>query len=233
MTSSRQMRESPCIVLIDRRPLTQQCLIQGLSQSWPAAEITALGDSAEVLESPGLERGADLVVFNVGSARVTTPPVRRDIRRLVERFAGVPLVVLADYDECEEVVEAIQLGARGYIATSQNLAEAAEALRFVWVGGTFVPASALIKGTPQLSDLPDEGLRNARLREGLTPRETEVLARLRQGKPNKVIAHELEISESTVKVFVRSILAKLHAVNRTQVAYLTQQQFEEATAEGS
>jgi DNA-binding NarL/FixJ family response regulator len=54
----------------------------------------------------------------------------------------------------------------------------------------------------------------------LTPRESEVLARLRQGKPNKIIAHELAISESTVKVFVRRILIKLHASNRTEVACL-------------
>jgi DNA-binding NarL/FixJ family response regulator len=56
--------------------------------------------------------------------------------------------------------------------------------------------------------------------ESLTPREVEVLARLRLGKPNKVIAHELDISENTVKVFVRRILVKLHASNRTEVACL-------------
>jgi DNA-binding NarL/FixJ family response regulator len=52
----------------------------------------------------------------------------------------------------------------------------------------------------------------------LTPRESEVLARLRQGKPNKIIAHELQITENTVKVFVRRILMKLDASNRTEVA---------------
>jgi DNA-binding NarL/FixJ family response regulator len=54
----------------------------------------------------------------------------------------------------------------------------------------------------------------------LTPRESEVLACPRQGKPNKVIAHELAISESTVKVFVHRILLKLHASNRTEIAVL-------------
>jgi DNA-binding NarL/FixJ family response regulator len=54
-----------------------------------------------------------------------------------------------------------------------------------------------------------------------TPRESEVLARLRLGKPNKIIAHELKITENTVKVFVRQILMKLHASNRTEVASLT------------
>jgi DNA-binding NarL/FixJ family response regulator len=64
--------------------------------------------------------------------------------------------------------------------------------------------------------------------ESLTPRETEVLARLRQGKPNKIIAFELDISESTVKVFVRRILTKLRASNRTEVACLLRGQLESA-----
>jgi DNA-binding NarL/FixJ family response regulator len=66
--------------------------------------------------------------------------------------------------------------------------------------------------------------------EGLTPREMEVVARLRQGKPNKVIAYELEISESTVKAFVRRILIKLNALNRTEVAHLTEGQFDRMQA---
>ena len=59
--------------------------------------------------------------------------------------------------------------------------------------------------------------------QDLTPREMDVAERLRQGKPNKIIAHELQISESTVKVFVHRILTKLGAINRTEVAYLFQE----------
>jgi DNA-binding NarL/FixJ family response regulator len=72
--------------------------------------------------------------------------------------------------------------------------------------------------------LKPAGERETRRFQLLTPRESEVLARPRQGKPNKIIAHELEISESTVKVFVRRILMKLHALNRTEVASLTRGQ---------
>jgi DNA-binding CsgD family transcriptional regulator len=51
----------------------------------------------------------------------------------------------------------------------------------------------------------------------LTPRETEVLVRLRQGKSNRMIAHELGITENTAKVFVRRILMKLHASSGAEV----------------
>lgn len=52
----------------------------------------------------------------------------------------------------------------------------------------------------------------------LTPRERDVAIGVCAGKPNKIIAHELQISEATVKVFVRNILTKLGASNRTEAA---------------
>jgi DNA-binding NarL/FixJ family response regulator len=50
----------------------------------------------------------------------------------------------------------------------------------------------------------------------LTPRQFEVLERLREGKPNKLIARDLQMTEATVKVHVRQIMRKLGAANRTQ-----------------
>jgi DNA-binding CsgD family transcriptional regulator len=50
-----------------------------------------------------------------------------------------------------------------------------------------------------------------------TERETAVLVRLREGQPNKIIAYALGVSESTVKVHLRSIMSKLKVRNRTQI----------------
>ena len=55
---------------------------------------------------------------------------------------------------------------------------------------------------------------------GLSSREKDVLEGLVAGKANKIIAYELNMRESTVKVHVRNIMKKLHATNRTEVAYL-------------
>ena len=111
------------------------------------------------------------------------------------------------------------IGVRGYIPTSLEPSEAAAALQCVEAGGTFVPASAMIKFAQDRQNGPGPSVEHetSALRR-LTPRESEVLARLRQGKPNKIIAHELQITENTVKVFVRRILMKLDASNRTEVA---------------
>ena len=55
-----------------------------------------------------------------------------------------------------------------------------------------------------------------------TERQAAVVEKLSQGKPNKIIAYELDMQESTVKVHIRNIMRKLKATNRTEVAFLYQ-----------
>ena len=52
-----------------------------------------------------------------------------------------------------------------------------------------------------------------------TPREARIAEALRKGKANKIIAYDLNLCESTVKVHIRNIMKKLKATNRTEVAY--------------
>lgn len=52
-----------------------------------------------------------------------------------------------------------------------------------------------------------------------TARQSAVAEGLRRGKANKIIAYELNLCESTVKVHIRNIMKKLGATNRTEVAY--------------
>jgi DNA-binding CsgD family transcriptional regulator len=63
-----------------------------------------------------------------------------------------------------------------------------------------------------------------------SPRQREVLRRLWMGKPNKAIAYELNMCESTVKVHIRQIMKKLNATNRTQVVVLTRPSFPDGGA---
>ena len=79
------------------------------------------------------------------------------------------------------------------------------ALRFISAGGTFVPADALCSTAKP--DYPPEGERQRRSGGlDLPPRELWVVDHLREGKPNKLIARQLEMQENTVRVHVRDIL---------------------------
>lgn len=74
--------------------------------------------------------------------------------------------------------------------------------------------------------LPEEDATLARFQDHFTPRQLEILNCLRRGLANKMIAYELQMRESTVKIHVRNIMKKLHATNRTQVVSMTWNMFE-------
>jgi len=162
--------------------------------------------------------GPALVVVYIRSAGLTATSVQGALDLLRTRLPDTPAVVLSDRDDIDEVNRALSEGVRGYIPTSVECEVAIAALRLIGAGGTFVPADALRSATPK----HDSGLEGERWGQShalpLTPRELSVIDLLREGKPNKLIAAQLEMQESTVKVHVRNILKKLRAANRTHAA---------------
>ena len=125
---------------------------------------------------------------------------------------------MADGEGIDHVTRLLNLGARGYIPTSMSFAIAVQALHLVHAGGVFVPANSVLScrqraDEPRLTPLAAPG--------AFTARQVAVIEGLRKGKANKIIAYELKMRESTVKVHVRNIMKKLNAKNRTEVAYLT------------
>ena len=218
---SRQAGKGMLIVLIDRRPLTRQCISRWLQEGSSNLRVVSVGSPADLLDASRSLSAPHIIIFSIGAASVRDPDVLGKTTLLRRHMSRIPLVLLCDRDDVEEIVAAIEHGVRGYIPTSLEPSEAAAALQCVAAGGTFVPASAVIKLAQDRQNGPGPPIEHetSALRR-LTPRESEVLARLRQGKPNKIIAHELQITENTVKVFVRQILMKLNASNRTDAACL-------------
>jgi DNA-binding NarL/FixJ family response regulator len=101
------------------------------------------------------------------------------------------------------------------------IGQVAEAIKFVLAGGTFVPQSILTKyKRPELSDLPPQEDISPAI-ASFSPRQMEVLRSLWRGLSNKMIAYELRMCESTVKVHIRHIMKKLNVNNRTQVVLRT------------
>jgi DNA-binding NarL/FixJ family response regulator len=212
------------IILIEQRSLNRRLLGDWLRTVWPGCEIEAMA-AADRLAVVGDGRSrVRLAVFSLGNGSVRTPRVEAEICTLLSRIGRAPLIVLGDREDRAEVACALALRARGYVPTSFDEPAAVRAIEFVLAGGTFVPANAVADG--------NGGNGHAvRLDSGdgvacLTPRERDVAAGVCAGKPNKIIAHELQISEATVKVFVRHILTKLGASNRTEAASAIRHQLE-------
>ena len=130
------------------------------------------------------------------------------IARLRELAPALPIVVLSADDRPETVLGAIDRGAAGFIPKSADSAAFAGALREVLDGRVHLPRQALLGAdTAQADD--GEAL-------GLSPRQVDVLRLLVEGRSNKMIMRELELSESTVKTHLQAIFRRLGVSSRTQ-----------------
>jgi DNA-binding NarL/FixJ family response regulator len=211
------------ILLCDPRPLTRQCLAQGLAGCWPEADVLPVAGLQELADTVE-PRVFDLVLLNLGPASATDPEVAQEIEGL-RSCLEAPLALLSDVDDLRAVAGALRCGARAYISTTSDLAVVVSILHLVCAGGTYVPASLIEQAPVMATDPTASAIRTALnpICETFTPKELEIMGRLKDGKPNKIIAYELDICESTVKVHMRHIMGKLSATNRTQAALLAQQ----------
>jgi DNA-binding NarL/FixJ family response regulator len=125
------------------------------------------------------------------------------------------VVVLGEDEDPHHMAEILAQGARGYIPTSVGLSVAIGALHLAMAGGTFVPASALRNSGRERPDAPQ----SVHSMLGLSERQAAVAEAVALGKPNKIIAYEMNLCESTVKVHIRSIMKKMQARNRTEIAF--------------
>ena len=207
------------IGLIDPKPLTRRSISEMLAKAFPDYVTIAASSCEELLEVRGTPSASpQLVIVYARSARITDACVQNPLESVRLQLPDAPVIVFSDRDDVEDVNEALTYGLRGYIPTSVDAAVAFAALRLIHAGGTFIPPHAVRSASGRPDAFPEGGRKGLRDELDLTPRELCVLDLLREGKPNKLIAAELKMEESTVKVHVRNILKKLRAANRTHAA---------------
>jgi len=214
------------LVLLDERTLDRQCLAQCLISSGIGQDVLAYGSIQDWKDDPG-HKDAAAVIMNVGGRKVTDPAVGEEISALVAEVQPTPVIIMAESPEFAQVVKVFDHGAKGYVPSSTRLEICVEAVNLVIAGGTFLPADSVL-GAQNLLSTEDKGAARAPARSlasVFTIRQEEVVKALRQGKANKIIAHELNLRESTVKVHIRNIMKKLRATNRTEVVYKLNEMF--------
>lgn len=216
----------PLLVIIDNRALDRECLAHGLTNHSIDMSIATFS-SFEQWQHQRRGRSVSAVLFNIGGQKVSDPAVGNYLNRIVNDCAPSPVIILADKEEISQVLKALDYGVRGYIPTSVNVNVCVEALRLAMAGGTFVPASSVLA----LRHASDPNSHRLRPLGGMfTQRQAEVVNALRRGKANKIIAYELKLRESTVKVHIRNIMKKLKASNRTEVACIINELFPSETS---
>ncbi len=198
------------ITLID--PVTERR--KALNESLAANGL--LTDAVSRLSRPS---AATLVLLHIGSTLLDDAETAARIAEARKHLApGTAIAVIADRDDPELALRALREGLCGYVPGSLPVNMMIAAILLMMAGGLFLSPESLTRHV---------GARDVVLKApvrppvNLTTREDEVLLALQQGKPNKIIAADLKIAESTVKIHVRNIMKKLRASNRTQIVVLS------------
>lgn len=226
------------VLLVDDHPLilaALQQVIQGFGDDVTVVGVQTAEAARQVLRA---DDGVDLVLLDLALGEVDGFEVLTELRR---GWPAVPVVVVSASERGSDVIRALDLGAMGFVPKRSSNDELVQALRMVMNGGLYVPPQMLGLPAGEPAAEPDtvpqvmrmlaehaapqpHQSRSASLEAiGLTPRQTEVLALLLQGLPNKLIARQLGVSVETVKDHVAAVLRALNVSTRTQAVLAVSQ----------
>jgi DNA-binding NarL/FixJ family response regulator len=194
------------VVIVDDHAVLRAGLEQLLAGQPDLEVIGTAASGGEAIELVR-ELRPDVVLMDLQMPGIDGVAATREI--VAEQLADV--LVLTSYSDAERIVGALDAGALGYLLKD---AEPDEVLRGI---------RAVARGESPINPRAARELLGARRTTGaaavdLTPRETEVLALVRQGLANKQIARRLGISERTVKAHLTSAFQRIGVVDRTQAA---------------
>jgi len=199
------------LLVIDDHPLVREGVAAALTSLDEDTRVLAARDGEEGMTLAAANPDLDLVLLDLALPGMSGFGL---ISRLHERLPSLPVVVLSALEEPENVRQAINAGAMGFVPKSATPRVLLDALKDVLDGNISVPLR-MNNGTNGHADA-DEALQPLPDVGQLTVRQLEVLSRVCQGKTNRTIATELGLSEKTVKAHVTSIFKVLAVVNRTQ-----------------
>ena len=203
------------LLLADDHSLFREGLHLLLAQLDADARVSEASNFDAALACALEEADLDLVLLDLNMPGMNGA---KGVERFRASLPNLPVVVISASTAAEDMRGILDAGAVGYIPKSSSSQVMLSALRLVLAGGVYVPPDVL-RAPVQAAESAHRAPREHVL---LTDRQIAVLRLIVQGKPNKGIARELNLSEGTVKIHLASIYRALNALNRTEAAMAAQ-----------
>lgn len=223
------------VLLIDDHPLILAALktvIEGMGEH---VQVVGADSAAAARQALQAHQDFNLVLLDLQLGDASGFDVLDEFRAA---YPALPVVIISASDRASDVIRAIDQGAMGFVPKRAETELLSQALKLVMSGGIYVPpmglgneghaepeaatAGAASAQQNKLQQIQQQAMNsNYQVTTGLeglalTPRQTDVLALLLQGKPNKIIARELGVSVETIKDHVAAVLKALGVGSRTQ-----------------
>ena len=203
------------IVVADDHPVVRFG-VKNMLMNEPGYDVVGEAEDGDDAITQTLELEPDILLLDLAMPRL---PGLQAMKAIMERSARVKIILLTATISTQQIIEALQIGARGIVEKGSVVGELTRALRAVqsgdyWIGGERV--ANLVAKLRELTAKAAAG--NERKTYGLTPRELEVVNSIVEGCSNKDIAKEFAISEETVKRHLSNIFDKTGVSTRLELA---------------
>ena len=199
------------IIIADDHPLFRSALRQAVERVFPEhciVEVNSLQEAVDALD----EHDPSLLSLDL---HMEDSHGFAGLVSIRSRWPALPIAVVSASESDDVIKRALDFGASGFIPKSSDLGGICEALETMYAGDIFIPAGYRDPETSNHKDFSDK------VRE-LTPAQVRVLVGVAEGKLNKQIAYEFNISEATVKAHLTAIFRKLEVFTRTQAVLAAQ-----------
>lgn len=203
------------VVIIDDHALFRN----GLKQLLTSRDINVVGMSGNPTEAIDLINHSqpDVVLLDLRMKELSGLELLVKIKEVMPTQC---VVILTTSVEEQDLMEALRIGAMGYLLKDMEIDVLEQLLKQAKDGETVVApdlTSLLARAVVSKDEKPSRSVTDM---YNLTPREMDILRHIAQGQSNKDIASALGIVDGTVKLHVRAVLKKLKVQSRVQAAVL-------------
>jgi DNA-binding NarL/FixJ family response regulator len=203
------------VLVVDDDPMVRASLRVMLGGHDDIEIVSLLGDGDEI--TPAHTTAVHVILMDVVMARVDGLTATA---RITARNPHPAVIILTTFDADDHILEALRVGASGFLLKDTSAEQIVEAIRRVAAGEPMLSASVTRRLMSKVRAQAGAQAAARSLLVSLSPREAEIARMIGRGWANSDIAGELFLSVATIKTHIGQIFAKLGMNSRVQVALL-------------
>jgi two-component system, NarL family, nitrate/nitrite response regulator NarL len=213
--TSHQALSGIRIVVADDHPVVRFGVKNMLTNESGFEVVGEANDGDEAITQT-LELEPDILLLDLAMPKL---PGLEAMRAIMSRSPRVKIILLTSLISTQQIIEALQIGARGIVLKDSVASDLGESLRAVLSGDYWIGGKRVVNLLSALHDLMQQAAAVPEKKTyGLTPRELEVVTCIVEGCSNKDIAKQFTISEETVKRHLSNIFDKTGVSTRLELA---------------
>jgi DNA-binding NarL/FixJ family response regulator len=203
------------VVVADDHPVVRFG-VKNMLESELGFEVVGEAEDGDVAITETLELEPDILLLDVQMPRL---PGLEALRAIMSRSPRVKIIMLTSTISTQQVIEALQIGARGIVLKDAVAGDLSKSMRAVLSGDYWIGGERVVNLVAALNELMKQAAATPEKKTyGLTPRELEVVTCIVEGCSNKDVAKQFAISEETVKRHLSNIFDKTGVSTRLELA---------------